>query len=68
MKAELKNIKHTSHTIALSKGVLFWQKEMLINFLQNNVNISKIERILVLKGIFSKTTYVSVLTYQISSF
>ena len=37
-------------------------------FLQGNADISKIKRALVRKGIFSETTYVYVLTYQISSF
>ena len=46
--------------------VLFLQK-MLI-FYKKNTEISKIKRILVLKGIFSETTYRCVLTYQISSF
>ena len=37
------------------------------DFLQNNANISKIKRVLVLKGIFFETKYVFVLTYQIWS-
>ena len=37
-------------------------------FLQKNADISKIKGALVLKDIFSKTAYVCVLTYQISSF
>ena len=36
--------------------------------LQKNANISKIKEVLVLKGIFSETTYMCILTYQISSF
>ena len=35
-------------------------------FINSNLFISKIERVLLLKGIFSETTYVCVLTYQIS--
>ena len=40
---------------------------MLI-FCQINVYISKIKRVLVLKIIFSETTWLCVLTHQISSF
>ena len=47
--------------------LLLWVKVMVI-FLQKNANISKIKGILVLESILSKTTYVCVLTYQISSF
>ena len=36
--------------------------------MQKNAGISKIETVLALRGIFSKTTYAFVLTYQISSF
>ena len=37
-------------------------------FLQKSADISKIKRVLVLKGIFSETAYVRVLKYPISSF
>ena len=40
----------------------------MVIFLQKNADISKIKGILVLESILSKTTYVCVLTYQISSF
>ena len=40
---------------------------MLI-FCKKNADISKIKKVLVPKDIFSKTTYVFVLTHQISSF
>ena len=55
----------TSH-IKLSQRYYFCQK-MLI-FCKNNADISKIKKVLVLKGIFSEIKYVRVLTYQISSF
>ena len=45
--------------------VLFFQKN--VDFLQKNADINKIKKALVLKDIFSETTYVCVLTYQISS-
>ena len=57
--------KLSSRAIALSKGTLF-AKNVLI-FCKNN-NIRKIEGVLLLKGIFSETTYVCVLTYQVSNF
>ena len=44
----------------------FCQK--ILFFLKKNANTSKIKRVLVLEGIVSKTTYVCVLTYQISIF
>ena len=44
----------------------FGQK--IVFFLQKDTEISKIKRALVMKGTFSETTYVCVLTYQISSF
>ena len=40
---------------------------MLI-FCKGNAYISEIKGVLILKGIFFKTTYVFVLTYQMSSF
>ena len=45
-------------------------KKSLTNadFLQKNAGISKIKKALVPKGTFSETTYVYVLTHQISSF
>ena len=51
-------------TYALSKGTIFAKNAA---FLQNVLRSAKL-RVLVLKGIFSETTYVCVLTYQISSF
>ena len=51
--------------------LLLWLKVLHltknVDYLQKNADISKIKKFLVLKGIFSKTTYVFVLTYQISS-
>ena len=37
-------------------------------FCKENADISKIKGVLVLKGVFSETTHVCVLTHQISSF
>ena len=55
LQTELKYLQHSSHSIALSKGTIFNKKHC---FLQRNADISKIRRPLVLKGIFSETTYV----------
>ena len=60
-------ISNSSHTIPLRKGTIFAKKKKLI-FFAKNADISKIKGVLVFKGIFSETTYVCVLTYQISSF
>ena len=58
--------KHSSHTIVLNKGIIFDKKWWF--FCKKNADISKNKGVLVLKDIFSKTTYVCVLTSQISSF
>ena len=50
--------EHSSHTTALSNG----------SFLQKKKDDRKTNRVLILKGIFCKTTYVCVLTYHIVSF
>ena len=55
MKTELKNLSHNSHTIALSKGTIFAKKA---HFFQKNADMRKIKKVLVLKGIFPKNTYV----------
>ena len=55
---------NTTLTLLLWVKVLFSQENA--DFLQKNADISKINRALVLKGIFSETTYVGVV--QISSF
>ena len=47
-----KNLYHSSHTIAISKGTIFAKKT--ITFCQKSADISKVKRALVLKGIFSK--------------
>ena len=52
-KTENRAKKHSSHTIALSKGPIFAKNG---DFLQKNTDISKIKRALLLKGIFSETT------------
>ena len=54
-------------TIAFSKGTIF-AKNADFFAKKKYADISKIKVVVVLKGIFSKTTYVYVLTYQISSF
>ena len=64
-KKKLKNLQHSSHTLALSKGTIFTRKCWF--FLQKNADISKIKT-LVLNGIFSETTCVGVHTkFQVSS-
>ena len=56
LKTELKSSrKHSYYTITLFKGTIFAKK---------NADINKIKRVLVLKEIFSETTYVCVLTYK----
>ena len=60
MKTELKNLKHSSHTAALSKGTIFAEI----------ADIIKIKRFLVLTHIFFKTTYMCVYLrtkFQVSS-
>ena len=50
-----------SNTIAFVKGTIFAKKHL---FFVKNTDVSKIKRILVLKGIFSETAYVCVLRCQ----
>ena len=57
LKTELKILPHNFHAIALSKGTIFDKK----------ADITKIKKVMELKGIFSKTTYMCVLMNQISS-
>ena len=66
LKTELKNLSNTASTLSLWMKVLFCSKTT--DFLQKNADISKIKTTLVLKDIFSQTTYVCVPTCQISSF
>ena len=60
------NINNTAFTLWLWVKVLFLPKNT--DFFQENAGISKIKNALVLKGIFSETKYVCVLTSQIWSF
>ena len=55
---------NSAHTIALSKHTIFARNA---DFLQKNANISKIKKVPVLKSVFSDSTYMCVLMYQISS-
>ena len=52
--------------------LLLWVKVLFLpknaDIFENNANISKINEVLVLKGIFSETTNPCVFTYQISRF
>ena len=57
-----KNVQHSSHTIALSKGTFQDKKHF---FCKKNADINKIKGAQSLKGIFSKTMYGCVLTCQI---
>ena len=68
LKTEVKHFQHSAHTIALSKvTIVFLPKNA--DFLQKkNADVSNILRAFVLKGIFTDTACVYVLTYQISSF
>ena len=65
LKIKLKNLKHSSHIIALSKGGIFAKNA---DFLQKNSNISKIERVLVLKDISSETTFSETSVYICTKF
>ena len=56
------SIPKTTLTLLLWVKVPFWQKHA--NFCKKIVDISKIMKALVLKGIFSETKYACVLTYQ----
>ena len=58
---------NTALTLLLWVNILFRPK-IAESFLQKDGGISKIKRTLVLKGIFTKTTYEPALTCQISSF
>ena len=60
MKSELGNLQHSSHTIPLSKGIIFAKKSRLFG---KNADISKMKKDLLLKDIFSATKNVYVLTY-----
>ena len=66
MNTEQKNLKHSSHTIVLSKVNIFAKNADF--FYKNNAYIIKIKRTLVLKSIISETKYGCILTCQISSF
>ena len=57
-----KQNQQISNTILLLLNILFLPKN--VDFLQKISDISKIKGILILKSIFSETTYVCVLTYQ----
>ena len=47
-------LKNSSHTIVLTKGTIFAKK----CFAKKSADISKVNVVLVLQGIFSETTYV----------
>ena len=57
-------IHSISHNTTLSKGTIFIKN---IDFLKKDAEVSKIKGVLVLKGMFSKTIYLFVLTHQIST-
>ena len=69
IKAELKNLKDSLYTIALSKGTNFAKNT---DFSKKNADISKIKGVLVLKGIFlyigTETAYARARFYQVLSF
>ena len=67
LKTELKDLKHSSHTIDLSKVAIVAPKKA--DFCQINSEISKINEVLVLNGIFFETTYDLYLNtkFQVSS-
>ena len=57
---------NTVPILLLCVKVLFLPKTAV--FLQKNVDIRKIRRVLVLKAIFSETAHVCVLMYEMSNF
>ena len=59
------NLYHKSNTIVLSKGTILVKKPGILQQQKKQADIKKIKRTLVLKGKFSETTYVCVLTCQI---
>ena len=61
-----KNIANTTLILLLWVKLLFLPKNA--DFLQKNGDNSRFKGVLVLKVTFSKTTYLCVLKYQISSF
>ena len=61
-----KNWKHDWIISNTALKVLFWLLTLI--FLQRNADVIKIKRVFILKDIFPKNTYGSVLTYQISNF
>ena len=63
---ERKILQHRSHTITLSTGTILVKikKNAKKKKKKENTGISKIKRAVVLKGIFSDTAYVCVLTWQ----
>ena len=67
LKAELKNIWHSSHTIILLlyKGTIFDIKSW---FFAKNTDISKTKKVLVSKDTISETRYMFVLMYKISNY
>ena len=61
------NVKKAVRKLICKKAfmLLLWVKKQV---LQKNADIVKTTRVFVLKGIFSETSYVFVLIYQISRF
>ena len=60
-----KSLKYNEKILNTAVTLLLWVKVLV---LPKNTDISKIKEALVLKSIFSETTNVCVLTYQVSSF
>ena len=66
-KTENKNKKSLNTAVILLLWVYyFWQKILI--FCIKYADICKIKKVMEVKSIFSKTTYMCLLTYQISSF
>ena len=64
LEIDLNNFYHSSHTIAFSKDAVFFQKILI--FCKKKATISKIKGVVVVKAIFSKTTYLCVLNYVLN--
>ena len=65
-----KTAKRTKKSLTQLSHYCFQQRSIMpknADFLQKKADISKIQRVLVLKGMFSETIFVWVVTYQISS-
>ena len=64
----MKTENKTKKSLTQLQNYCFEKKKKMLFSCIKNADISKIKGTMILKGIFSKTTYACVLPYQISSF